>query len=270
MSRPYLARELVIGLNVCGAFLQPAGADHGEHEIAVLHRIVPAELGGAGVHDRGVGVLDRLRRQIALLDLEEAAFVVERVVLGPQPLDDGEPFLGAGVAVLVAEHRLAEHLDLGLHPAGDDVEDEAPIGDVVDRRRLLGGDDRMVDGDVRGRDHADLGHGSGDAGGPGVGLEARAPAGWSCRPSPASARPAPAPRTPSSSASFASATVFGPGDVEPAVEVGHHAAGVEIGLERAELQPAGAERRIGRLPVALSLPHPASPIVSTMSRRSAP
>ena len=197
MSRPYVARERVIGLDVRGAFLQAAGADHGEHQIAVLHRVVAAEFGGAGVHDRRVGILDRLRRQIALLDLEEAALVVERLVLGPQPLDDGDPFLGAGVAVLVGQHRLAEHLDLGLHPAGDDVEDEAAVGDVVDRRRLLGGDDRMVDGDVRGRDHADLGHGSRRCRRPRCRPRSPAPADWSCRPSPASARPERAPRTPS-------------------------------------------------------------------------
>jgi len=62
--------------------------------------------------------------------------VIEALVLGPQSLDDAEPFLGAGVAVLVAEHRLAKHFDLGLHPAGDNVEDEAPIGDLDSGGRI--------------------------------------------------------------------------------------------------------------------------------------
>src|SRR5258708_13136300 len=38
-----------------------------------------------------------LFRSVTFGDLVELALVVERVVLGPQPLDDGEPFLGAGV-----------------------------------------------------------------------------------------------------------------------------------------------------------------------------
>jgi hypothetical protein len=106
------------------ALVEAASADHGEDEVAVLDREVAAEFGGPRIHDRRVRILDRLGREIALGDLEEAPVVVERIVLGPQPPDDREPFLGAGVAVFVVQHRLAEHLDLRLHPAGDDVERE--------------------------------------------------------------------------------------------------------------------------------------------------
>src|SRR5262249_56097767 len=125
-------------------------------------------LGGGGVHQGGVRALDRLGRQIALGDLVELAFVVEAFVLGPQPLDDGEPLLGAGVAVLVGHHHAAEHVDLRLVPAGDDVERIAPTGNMVDYGRLLGGDDRVIERDVRGREHAGLAGRGGDAGGPGI------------------------------------------------------------------------------------------------------
>jgi hypothetical protein len=43
-----------------------------------------------------------------------------------------------------------------------------------------------------------------------------------------------------------------PGDVEPTVEVRHHAAAVEIGLESSELQSAAAEGRIGFAPILLA------------------
>src|SRR5207237_3252863 len=49
-----------------------------------------------------------------------------------------------------------------------------------------------------------------------------------------------------------------PGDFQPAIEVRHHAAGVEIGLERAELELARTERWVDLAPVYLMGPwrHP--------------
>jgi hypothetical protein len=41
----------------------------------------------------------------------------------------------------------------------------------------------------------------------------------------------------------------GPGALDPAVEVGHHTATVEVGLDRSKLQLAAAEGRIGLAPV---------------------
>ena len=81
--------------------------------------------------------------------------MIELVVLGPQPFDDGEPFLGHVVALVVRQHLDAEHIDLRLVPAGDDVEDHAAVGNMVDDGALLRGDDRMVDRAMRGGDHAD-------------------------------------------------------------------------------------------------------------------
>ena len=88
-------------------------------------------------------LLDRLRREIALLDLKVLAVEIEFVVLGPQPLDDLEPFDRELVADFMIEQRRAEHFDFGAVPAGDDVERKPPAGDVIDRGRLLGHHDRM-------------------------------------------------------------------------------------------------------------------------------
>ncbi len=186
--------------------------------------------------------------ELALADLIEAAVVIERRVLRPQPLDDAEPFLGAFVALGVSHHRSAEHVDLRLVPAGDDVEGVASAGDVVDRGRLLGRHDRMVERDVRGREHAGLAGRGGDAGGPGIGLEAGAlRIGGAAEAVPARHRH-----------QRLELHLLGeprqrqrarPGEVEPAVELRHHAAAVEIGLKGAELQLAGAEGGVGLAPV---------------------
>ena len=225
-------------------------ADIGEDEIAVLAGEVAAALRRAGVHDRRIRRLDRLRLQIAALDAVELAVEVESLVRGPQPLDDGEPFLGAGVAVVVLEERDAEHFHFRIIPAVDDVERVTAIGNVIDDGRLLGGDDRMIERDMRGRDHAGIFGGAGDAGGPGEGLEARPlRIGGAAKAAPARHRH-----------QRLEVHLVGelrqrhgvrPGQFQPAVEIRHHAAGIEIGLERAELELAAAERRIGVAPVFL-------------------
>ena len=60
------------------------------------------------------------------------------------------------IAGVVLHLRLAEHLDLRLVPAGDDVEAEAAAGDVVDGGGLLGGHDRMDGRHVRGGEDAGI------------------------------------------------------------------------------------------------------------------
>ena len=46
--------------------------------------------------------------EVALFDLPEPPSFV--VVFGPQPSDDGEPFLGTGVAILMPRQRHVEHI----------------------------------------------------------------------------------------------------------------------------------------------------------------
>src|SRR5580704_13838765 len=135
---------------------------------------MPAALRGAGVHDDGIRRLDRLRLQVAALDAVVLAVEVERLVFAPQQLDDSQPFFGAGKARLVLQERDAEHFHFRKIPAVDYVERIAAIGNVIDHGRLLGGNDRMVERDMRGRDYARVFGRAGDARGPGEGLEARA------------------------------------------------------------------------------------------------
>src|SRR3984957_5037611 len=135
----------MIGLDMSDVGGEVVGADIGEDEIAMLAGEMPAALRGAGIHDRRIGMLDRFWLKVAALDLVEAAFVIEALVLGPQPLDDAEPFLGAGVAVLVIEQRDAEHFHLGIIPAIEHVERVTPLRDVIDNGGLLGGDDWVIE-----------------------------------------------------------------------------------------------------------------------------
>ena len=211
---------------------------------------MPAALRRAGIHDRRIGILDRLRLQVAALDAVEFAVVVERLVLRPQPLDDAEPLLGAGVAILVLQKRDAEHFHFGKIPAVDDVERVAAVGDVVDDGRLLGGDDRVVQRDMRGGHHARRSRRAGNAGRPGIGLKAR-----TLRIGRA-AKAAPARHRHQGLeihlvGQLRQGHGIGPRNLEPAVEVRHDATGVEIGLKRAEFELTGPERRVGGVPVTL-------------------
>src|ERR1700684_2989234 len=102
----------------------------------------------------------------------ELGVEVETLVLAPEPFDDGHPFLGAGVTILVFEERDAEHLHFRKVPAVDDIERIAAVGNVIDDGRLLGGNDRVVERDMRGGDHAGMPRRAGDARGPGKSLKA--------------------------------------------------------------------------------------------------
>ena len=155
--------------------------------------------------------------------LVELAVEIETLVLAPQTLDDRHPFLGAGIAFLVIEQRNAEHFHFREIPAIDDVKRVAAVGNVVDDRRLLGGNDRMIERNVRCRNDAGVLCRRGDAGGPGEGLETRPlRIGLAAEAAPARHRH-----------QRLEIHVVGklrqrdgvrPGDVEAAVEIRHHAA----------------------------------------------
>ena len=96
---------------------------------------------------------------------------VEILLRAPGLLDGVDPVLRVGVARLVLALLHAEHLELALVPAGDDVEAEAAVADVVGGDALLGGDDRMEQRRVHGAEHGDaLGLGE-QPGGPGHRLQ---------------------------------------------------------------------------------------------------
>ena len=132
------------------------------------------DAGTAGIHDDGKRLLDRLWLVKAALDVEIAAVVVELVLRRPKQLQHVQPFGCVGIALVMFHDRGAKHLQLGREPAADDVQGKTAAGDVVDRRRLLGGDDRMKGRHMRGREHRRVIRGAADTGGPGEGFKTSA------------------------------------------------------------------------------------------------
>ena len=123
----FFAREFAVGVDVALAFVELVLWKRHVGDVAVLGGEVPAALGATGIHQRRIGLLDRLGLQVALLDLVVLADVIEFFVLGPQPPDDRQPFLGAFEPLVMFEQRITEHVDFGLVPAGDDVEAKRPL-----------------------------------------------------------------------------------------------------------------------------------------------
>ena len=80
------------------------------------------------------------RREVAL-DLEVLALVVERLPR-PQPLQDLDRLLEARDLLLLVE---AEEVELGREGAEADAELQAPAGEHVDHRRVLGDVDRVLE-----------------------------------------------------------------------------------------------------------------------------
>ncbi len=114
-----------------------------------------------------------LRLHHGLLQIEEAARIVERLRLGPAARHDVDPFLAQHVAVVVRAEVDAEHVELFLVPAADDVEAEAPLADMVGGHHLLRRDDGVDRGDVHRAERHDPARRGEKARRPGEGLEAR-------------------------------------------------------------------------------------------------
>ena len=73
---------------------------------------------------------------------------VERLVFGPDAFDDGQPLLAVVIASVMVAQRDAHHAEFDRIPAGDDVEPESPVADVIRRDHLLGGKNRIDERDV--------------------------------------------------------------------------------------------------------------------------
>ena len=99
---------------------------------------------------------------------------IEILAVGPDHLDDVDPFLRIFVAVLVLALLDAEHVELALVPADHDVEPEAALADVVGGDHFLGGDDGIEDRRVHGAEHGDVLGAGEQPGRPGDGFERRA------------------------------------------------------------------------------------------------
>src|SRR3954464_15000726 len=65
------------------------------------------------------------------LEMDVAAGEVKVLAFGPDQLDGVDPFLRIVVACFVIALRDAEHLELVLVPADDDVQPEASLADLV-------------------------------------------------------------------------------------------------------------------------------------------
>src|SRR5262249_60227167 len=98
--------------------------------------------GAAGIHAPRPGPAMGLRIAAHRLELDELPVEVEIVAVRPDQLDDVDPFLRVVVADSVLALLDAEHLELVLVPADDDVEAEAALADVIGGAHLLGGEDR--------------------------------------------------------------------------------------------------------------------------------
>src|SRR5882762_8364457 len=96
----------------------------------------------------------RLGLALDTLELEVLAVHVERLDLFPDALDDVEPFFGIGVSAVVILQGDAEHVEFAGIPAGDDIESEAPLSDVVGGDDLLRRENRIDERDVERAEHA--------------------------------------------------------------------------------------------------------------------
>ena len=90
--------------------------------------------------DRRVRLLHRLGREADLAHVVELALEA-RIVLGPERLEDREHLVGLPAARV---ERRAQQLQLFLPPAHAHADDQAPLGQRVDRGEHLGHDDRMA------------------------------------------------------------------------------------------------------------------------------
>ena len=133
----------------------------------MLAREAPSTVRAAGIHDRRARLLERLRHGGAADHLEELPVEVELRFVAPQPLNDGQPLREVVVPLVVLPQRGAEHVQLRLVPAADDVKAEASARDQVDGSGLLGRDDRMDGRGVGCGEHGGMGRGLRDASRPG-------------------------------------------------------------------------------------------------------
>ena len=102
------------------------------------------------------------------------ALEVEVLLVGPDHLDDVDPFLGVIVAVAVLTGIDAEHVELAFVPADHDVEPEAAFADVIGGDHLLRRHHRIEDQRMHGAEHGDAPGAAEEASGPGDGFQRRA------------------------------------------------------------------------------------------------
>jgi hypothetical protein len=225
--------------------LHVVGIEMDEGHVGVFRGEVAAFARAAGVHQRRKRLLDRLRHREAFADAKILAVEIEFLVARPEQLHDLDPLRRVVVAGVVLHDVAAKHFELGREPAADDVERETAVADVIDGRRLLRRHDRMDGRHVRGgQDAGALGR-LGDAGRPGISVEIGAvEIGLAAKAFPASDRHQRL--VAEAVGGCADRQRLGPARPEAILGRGDGAAIADIDAEEAELQPVGAEERIGR------------------------
>ena len=99
---------------------------------------------------------------------------IELLFARPGELHRVEPFLRVFIALLVIAQRRAEHRELALVPAADDVEAEAAFADMIGGDEFLGRDQRMEERRMHRAEHGHAPRLGEEARGPAHGLERRA------------------------------------------------------------------------------------------------
>ena len=86
---------------------------------------------------------------------EKFSVEIEFILFRPGALDHVDPFLGKFVTIVMVALCHTEHLEFALVPAGDNVQAEAALADVIGGDHFLGGDQGMEQGRVYGAEDRD-------------------------------------------------------------------------------------------------------------------
>src|SRR5262249_7799448 len=116
-----------------------------EKRVAVLHRKCLPGRRCASVHDPRPRRAKWLRLAADCFHIEVFARKVEIFAIGPDHPDDIDPFLRIFVTLLVRALLDAEHVELALVPADDDVEPKAALADMIGCDHFLRRDYRIDD-----------------------------------------------------------------------------------------------------------------------------
>ena len=141
----------------------PGLAPQGE-EVGAAAGHVQGDVGGAAEEQRQVGTLAAASLAVGVLEVVELAVVVEGFRFGPDATHHGEVFVGAAVAGVMVEPVAVLPL-LQVVAAGDDVQGDAPVAELVQGGGLAGGEGRGDEAGAMGDEVAQpLGVGGGVAG----------------------------------------------------------------------------------------------------------
>ena len=139
VSRPCDARHVLEMIDLLlRAFEVGTVLEDDEVHVAITRREILRGRRTAGVHDRRMGLLQRLRLAPDRVGVEALAVEIELFVLRPCPLHELEPLGGVFVTIVVRTHLRAEHVEFVLEPSAHHIDGETAVGDVIDRGRHLG------------------------------------------------------------------------------------------------------------------------------------